>query len=123
MRKRSCGGRWRCCRPGTAKKAGRDDSVSEEKAMQPSPLGEKLRAICHEIAEQAARASADYPFADRDCEHSRDNLLAYLALRERDLRELQLELAEQGLSSLGRLESNVLARSEEHTSELQSQSN
>jgi len=77
--------------------------------MQPSPLGEKLRTICHEIAEQAARASADYPFADRDCEHSRDNLLAYLALRERDLRELQLELAEQGLSSLGRLESNVLA--------------
>lgn len=76
--------------------------------MPDTPLGEKLRTICHEIAEQAARASADYPFADPDCERSRDNLLAYLALRERDLRELQLELAELGLSSLGRLESNVL---------------
>ena len=64
--------------------------------MQASPIGEKLQMICREIIEQAGGARADYPFADRDCECSRDNLLMYLALRECDLRELQLELAEQG---------------------------
>lgn len=37
------------------------------------------------------------------------NLLQYLALRRRDLRPLQLQLAAMGLSSLGRAESHVLA--------------
>jgi pyruvate kinase len=37
------------------------------------------------------------------------NLLHYLALRQRDLRELQLALSQRGLSSLGRSESAVLA--------------
>ncbi len=37
------------------------------------------------------------------------NLLHYLALRHTDLRQLQAELAELGLSSLGRTESHVLA--------------
>ena len=37
------------------------------------------------------------------------NLLHYLSLRRRDLRPLQLQLAEMGLSSLGRAESHVLA--------------
>ncbi len=37
------------------------------------------------------------------------NLLHYLALRRRDLRPMQLQLAEMGLSSLGRAESHVLA--------------
>ncbi|TVQ09839.1 MAG: hypothetical protein EA364_13230 [Balneolaceae bacterium] len=36
------------------------------------------------------------------------NLAHYLALREHDLRELQLELSPLGLSSLGRLESKVM---------------
>lgn len=71
-------------------------------------IGEKLQALYGEIAERASRARADYLMADRDSECSRDNLLTYLVLREHDLHELQLELAEQGLSSLGRLESNVL---------------
>lgn len=38
-----------------------------------------------------------------------DNLACYLALRSEDLSELQLDLSEAGLSSLGRCESNVLA--------------
>jgi pyruvate kinase len=75
----------------------------------PSPLGDRLRVIYQDVADQAGRARNDHPLADHDAECSRDNLLAYLALRERDLRELQLELAEEGLSSLGRLESTVLA--------------
>ncbi len=37
------------------------------------------------------------------------NLLHYLALRQRDLRSLQLQLSHLGLSSLGRLEAHVLA--------------
>ncbi len=40
---------------------------------------------------------------------SAHNLAAYLALRRRDLRELQLALMPLGLSSLGRCESRVLA--------------
>lgn len=40
---------------------------------------------------------------------SAHNLAAYLALRRRDLRPLQVELMGLGLSSLGRLESRVLA--------------
>lgn len=37
------------------------------------------------------------------------NLLHYLAIRGEDLRDLHIPLAELGLSSLGRIESNVLA--------------
>src|SRR5262249_49259762 len=37
------------------------------------------------------------------------NLLHYVALRRHDIRELQEQLAELGLSSLGRTESHVLA--------------
>lgn len=40
---------------------------------------------------------------------SAKNLLQYLTLRRRDLRPLQLRLAEMGLSSLGRAESHVQA--------------
>ena len=40
---------------------------------------------------------------------SGSNLTHYLALRRRDLRELQGGLAERGLSSLGRAEPHVLA--------------
>ncbi|HZA70793.1 MAG TPA: hypothetical protein VE548_13945 [Nitrososphaeraceae archaeon] len=39
---------------------------------------------------------------------SRDNLLSYLALRQYNLEDLQIKLAEEGLSSLGRLEGQVL---------------
>jgi pyruvate kinase len=40
---------------------------------------------------------------------SAENLLHYIALRSRDLRPLQLRLAQVGLSSLGRAESHVLS--------------
>ena len=40
---------------------------------------------------------------------SAENLLHYVALRRRDLRTLQVQLSELGLSSLGRCESHVLA--------------
>jgi pyruvate kinase len=43
------------------------------------------------------------------CEGSARNLLHYLGLRQHDLRALQAQLAELGLSSLGRCESHTLA--------------
>lgn len=46
------------------------------------------------------------PAARRD---SARNLLHYLAMRRRDLRTLQLQLAARGLSSLGRAESQAMA--------------
>ena len=39
---------------------------------------------------------------------SRDNLICYLVLRKQNISDLQLKLAEEGLSSLGTLESHVL---------------
>ncbi len=53
----------------------------------------------------ALRRDSSLP-QDRQC--SRDNLLAYTALREHDIYELQMALSEHGLSSLGRLEGHVL---------------
>ena len=43
---------------------------------------------------------------EQEC--SRDNLLCYLALRKHDISDLQIRLDQQGLSSLGMIESNVL---------------
>lgn len=50
--------------------------------------------------------------ADPLYEKSAENLIHYLALRRHDLRTLQSELAELGLSSLGRSESHVMATME-----------
>lgn len=44
----------------------------------------------------------------KDFESSAKNLAYYLALRRRDIRDLQIELSPWGLSSLGRLESRTL---------------
>ncbi len=48
-----------------------------------------------------------------DYRKSAENLLAYTALRQLDLRKLQLELAQWGLSSLGRCEGHVLSSLDE----------
>ena len=73
-----------------------------------SALANQLSVLSAEIIERTSRALSEFPLQDVDSRCSRDNLLAYLALRDHDLQDLQLELAELGLSSLGRLESNVL---------------
>ena len=44
-----------------------------------------------------------------DFEESARNLIAYLALRHVDMRELQQQLASTGLSSLGEAERDVMA--------------
>jgi pyruvate kinase len=69
----------------------------------------KLTAI---RAALVADASAPQSLLDAVHVNFRDsarNLLHYLALRRRDLRPLQIQLAAMGLSSLGRAESHVLA--------------
>ncbi len=58
------------------------------------------------LAEKLERTISGLDPSYRD---SAVNLIHYLALRRRDLRSLQSELAELGLSSLGRSESHVLA--------------
>ena len=58
-----------------------------------------------EVKQAAVRLEKIHP----NFQASARNLLHYLALRRRDLRPLQLQLAELGLSSLGRSESHVMA--------------
>lgn len=71
-----------------------------------------LRQLTAIRAEMIATALASRPRLEKvhpNYRASAENLLHYLALRCRDLRPLQLQLAALGLSSLGRAESSVLA--------------
>jgi len=67
---------------------------------------ESLRADLIDLEQRHAAALREVPAADRD---SARNLVHYLALRQHDLRPLQLELSRRGLSSLGRAEAHVLS--------------
>lgn len=69
---------------------------------------ERLHSLRCEVATQAGvglDGHADSPSAIRS---SRENLLAYIALRQHDLESLQMDLSDLGLSSLGRVEPSVL---------------
>ncbi len=68
-----------------------------------------LRALEDRLIElqTAMREALERVPADRRA--SAENLVHYVALRQHDLRELQEQLAQHGLSSLGRAESAVLA--------------
>lgn len=69
----------------------------------------ELIAIRTEMVAETARSQARLEKVHTNYRESARNLLHYLALRRRDLRPLQLQLAALGLSSLGRAESHVLA--------------
>jgi hypothetical protein len=79
-------------------------------------LGEQLNEIYTSIIRNAQQAKDKFQTTLREKEHekvkeklcSRDNLFCYLALRKQNISDLQLRLAEEGLSSLGTLESHVL---------------
>ena len=73
-------------------------------------LRTSLKAVYNDVIKNAESAQIKFPLEAKARENvcSRDNLLSYIALREHELSDLQLKLAEQGLSSLGRLESQVL---------------
>src|SRR5712692_1587791 len=78
-------------------------------------LGRQLNAFYVNIIELAQKAKGNFRLRIKEKENkcSRDNLLCYLALRKHDLSDLQLRLAEQGLSSLGMLEGEVLVSIEQ----------
>lgn len=61
--------------------------------------------ICSGLEREFEPRFADYALH----KNSARNLIHYLALRGRDIRQLQEQLAALGLSSLGRTESHVLA--------------
>src|SRR5262249_50698896 len=77
-------------------------------------LRQSLNSFYIDVIRNAQSVQNKFPLAGvkggkiHENECSRDNLVCYLALREHDLSDIQLKLAEQGLSSLGRLESQVL---------------
>jgi pyruvate kinase len=78
-------------------------------------LGRKLYAFYVDTIELAQKAQGNFRLRMKEMENncSRDNLLCYIALRKHDLSDLQLRLAEQGLSSLGMLEGEVLVSIEQ----------
>ena len=77
------------------------DASSDEVARALVSLEAELRAL---EAEMAAATEAVPP----DHKDSAHNLVQYVALRQRDLRQLQRQLTQHGLSSLGRAESCVM---------------
>src|SRR6516225_7017959 len=72
-------------------------------------LIQQIVALRQDMLEVERRHVATAGSPHRNYEVSQRNLLHYLALRTHDLRPLQRELAVLGLSSLGRVESHVLA--------------
>ena len=72
-------------------------------------LTRQLLALRSEILHKSAPGSARLSGLTARQLQSAENLLHYLALRSRDLRPLQNELARLGLSSLGRAEAHVMA--------------
>jgi pyruvate kinase len=82
-----------------------DDNRSDIESLRTS-----LNTVYINVIKNAESAQIKFPLKGkaRENECSRDNLLSYIALREHDLSNLQLKLAEEGLSSLGRLENQVI---------------
>jgi pyruvate kinase len=78
--------------------------------VSPAALFDRVQTLRDEVADEGGRQLAAWrPQITRAAFlPSALNLAHYLALRRRDLRELQLDLMPFGLSSLGRCESHVL---------------
>jgi pyruvate kinase len=74
----------------------------------PRKLSGQLKAIHADLLRLEREFKAQLTACASHKESAR-NLIHYLALRRHDIRELQEELAALGLSSLGRMESHVLA--------------
>jgi pyruvate kinase len=86
----------------------------EPETLRPRALAELLAALRQLRAEISAEGRRTLDgwrrgIARHAFKASAANLANYLALRRRDLRDLQDELTLLGLSSLGRLEARVLA--------------
>ena len=88
---------------------------------QTSTLINKLAELRADIQVVAQKILLEYAHTSSDLElnSSAHNLAHYLALRRHDLRSLQEDLAEVGVSSLGRCESHVMATLDQVISILQ----
>lgn len=84
------------------------ESEKIDKSSDIESLRQSLNGFYIDIIRNAQTAQKKFSLNNRENQCSRDNLLCYLALREHDLSDLQFELAEHSLSSLGRLESQVI---------------
>jgi pyruvate kinase len=69
----------------------------------------QMESLRLEIEQQASQKRPGFLNLAKERHPSAENLMHYLALRSRDLRQLQDRLARLGLSSLGRTEPHVLA--------------
>ena len=82
--------------------------------IQPQPqstlhlLTEQVQTLRQDVLNLEQARLADIEGAAPECRASARNLIHYLAARQHDLREVQRGLAHLGLSSLGRMEANVL---------------
>jgi pyruvate kinase len=83
--------------------------MSQNFALEIQSLISRLEPIRLEVlqAEHHFRDELDHVYSDNL--QSARNLVHYLSLRRHDIRELQEDLGRLGLSSLGRLESHVIA--------------
>ena len=82
--------------------------ATRDRPPSPKALLKQLDALIEAVHDEARTQRHAWPVLQAEFEASALNLAAYLALRRRDLRELQRSLMVLGLSSLGRLESRVL---------------
>jgi pyruvate kinase len=80
-----------------------------EVELELEKVSSALNEIRAEMFEAVERFRPDWSEIPSQRRRSAQNLLHYLALRKRDLRPLQDQLAALGLSSLGRAESQALA--------------
>lgn len=73
-------------------------------------LGKDLHSLYKQVIQDVEKVRNNFNIGDKmfENEKSRDNLLCYLALRKNNIEHIQIGLAENGLSSLGRSEDNVL---------------
>jgi pyruvate kinase len=79
-------------------------------------LGKDLYRLYLEIISEAEKIKNYYKENNPNLQYenwSADNLICYLSLRKKNIEDLQLRLAEDGLSSLGRLENHVLVNFEQ----------
>lgn len=73
-------------------------------------LHDRVKKLARRVRQQGAERMAIWaPMIERQSfRPAAENLACYLALRSTDLSDLQIDLSEAGLSSLGRCEANVL---------------
>jgi pyruvate kinase len=88
------------------------EQAPTETVYKGEEVGKQLYELYTSILAKSEKTAPKYPMTSPQAELSRDNLLAYLALREKDIFELQMSLSSLGLSSLGRLESHVISNIE-----------